>query len=84
MVVPKDDGISVVCNQVSSIHCARWHAAWRSVCLLSKCFIKPVVLWQYKDSFGGNWTDNTHQKGIQSVTWYKSYLVVFAKTNVWW
>jgi len=36
--------------------CERWHTAYRSTCSLSKQFIKPVVLWQCKDSFGGNST----------------------------
>jgi len=26
-------------------HCARWHTMWRSMCLLTKHFTKPKILW---------------------------------------
>jgi len=41
---------------------ARWHIAWRRVCLLLKHFIKSVVLCQCKKCFGGN------SKGAPTVT----------------
>jgi hypothetical protein len=55
-LVPLDAEMSGICSRVNSVQCARWRTASRTLCLLSKHFTKPVVLWQYKHSFGGNST----------------------------
>jgi len=37
-----------------------------------KTFTKPIVLWQWKYSFGGNSTGNKNQQDLQLVVWYRS------------
>jgi len=67
-------------------YCGRWHTMWRSICLLSKHFTKPIVLWQYKRQFWRNSTGYGHQHDLKSAIWYRSlnYLALSATRKVWW